>query len=190
MANCEADGVPKEFHAFFPSSFGYLSGGKPDLRDERSDSLTAGLTLRPQHLPGLWLSFDYYDIKVADVITSPTVQAILDSRYDAATLDNQFCALFERHRGLGQGPNGGSVGQIIRNSLNVVPLNYAALRVRGLDLGAAYHRSIPGIGVLDSRLFYTLALQNDSFLIADDPRRKNQNLLELGNPRHALNLDA
>ena len=190
QANCEADGVPKGFQAFFPTSFAYLSGGNPDLREERSNSLTAGLTLRPRHLPGLWLSFDYYDIRVRDVITSPTVQAILDSCYDAATLNNQFCDLFERHRGPGEGPNGEPVGQIIRNSLSVVPLNYAALRVRGMDIAAAYHRTIPGIGVLDSRLFYTLALQNDSFLTADDPGRKDQNLLELGNPRHALNLDA
>jgi outer membrane receptor protein involved in Fe transport len=121
------------------------------------------------------------------VITSPTVQSILNSCYDAATLDNQFCALFSRNHGPGMGPNGERPGEIIHNSLRVVPLNYAALRVRGIDFEASYHRKIPELGALDSRLLYTLALRNDSFLTPQDPDRKDQNLLELGNPRHALN---
>lgn len=186
-ANCLAAGVPGQFRIAYATSFAYLAGGNPDLHEERSDSLTFGVVAQPRFLAGLSLAADYHDIKVKDVITSPTVQSILNSCYDAATLDNQFCALFSRNHGPGRGPNGERPGEIIHNSLRVVPLNYAALRVRGIDFEAAYHRRIPELGALDSRLLYTLALQNDSFLTPQDPDRKDQNLLELGNPRHALN---
>jgi outer membrane receptor protein involved in Fe transport len=185
-ANCGADGVPEGFGIVYATSFPYLAGGNPELHEERSDSLTVGAIIQPRFLPGFSLSADYYDIHVKDVITSPNVQSILDACYDAATIDNQFCALFARNQGPGEGPNGEQIGQIFRNSLTVVPLNYAALKVRGVDVAAAYRHKIAGIGLLDSKLIYTLALQNDSFLTPEDPGRKDQNLLELGNPRHAL----
>jgi outer membrane receptor protein involved in Fe transport len=185
-ANCRADGVPEGFEFVYSTSFPYLAGGNPNLHEERSDSLTFGAIVQPRFLPGFSVSADYYDIRVKDVITSPGVQSILDACYDAASIDNQFCALFSRNPGPRRGPDGELVGQILRNSLTVVPLNYAALKVRGIDVAAAYRRKIAGIGLLDSRLLYTLTLQNDSFLTPEDPDRKDQNLLELGNPRHSL----
>lgn len=186
-ANCLQDGVPQGFEIFYPASFGYLSGGNPDLHEETSRSLTVGAVLQPHSILGLRLSVDYYDIKVQDVITSPSVQAILNACYDSASLDNPFCPMFDRNRTSGSGPNHERPGEIIRNSLHVTPLNYAALKVRGVDVELAYRRTISQIGSIDTRLLYTLALQNDSFLDPGDPGRKDQNLLELGNPRHALN---
>ena len=188
-ANCHADGVPQGFQFTYSASFPFISGGNPDLHEERSDSLTLGGSFQPAFFRNLSLSVDYYSIRVGDVITSPMAQSILNACYDAASLDNQFCRLFERHEGPGYGPNGEVPGQILRNSLQVQPLNYAALKVRGVDVEAAYRQSLPSATTLNARLRYTLSLQNDSFLNPEDPGRKDQNLLELGNPRHALNLD-
>jgi outer membrane receptor protein involved in Fe transport len=188
-ANCRADGVPEGFEIAYPTSFPFLAGGNPNLREERSDSITVGAVLQPRFLPGASLSADFYDIRVANVITSPTVQSILDACYDAASIANQFCALFSRNQGPSRGPDGERIGQIFRNSLRVVPLNYAALKVRGVDFEASYDRRIPHVGLLESHLLYTLALQNDSFLTPEDPDRKDQNLLELGNPRHSVKWD-
>ena len=188
-ANCRADGVPEGWQILYLTSFGFQSGGNPELREETSDSLTLGAIIQPRFLPGFSLSADYYDIKVNNVITSPGVQAILNSCYDASSIDNQFCALFERNPGPGPGPHGEEVGQIIENSLRVVPLNYAALKVRGIDLEASYRHNLGKIGQLNTRFIYTLALQNDSFLNPEDPHLKDQNLLELGNPKHAFNWD-
>jgi outer membrane receptor protein involved in Fe transport len=188
-ANCRAAGVPADFDFTYFSSFPYLSGGNPDLRAETSDSLTIGAVAQPRLIPGLSLSVDYYDIKVKDVITTPSVQAILNSCYDAASIDNQFCALFQRNLTGSTLPTGEIPGQIIDNSLHLVPLNYAALKVRGIDVEGHYRRNLPGFALLDTRLIYTRALQNDSFLNPEDPHRADQNLLELGNPKDAFNWD-
>jgi len=188
-ANCRAAGVPAGYDFTYISSFPYLSGGNPDLRAETSDSLTIGAVAQPRFVPGLSLSVDYYDIKVKDVITTPSVQAILNSCYDAANIENQFCALFQRNLTGSTLPTGEIPGQIIDNSLRLVPLNYAALKVRGIDLEAHYRRNLPGFALLDTRLIYTRALQNDSFLNPEDPHRADQNLLELGNPKDAFNWD-
>jgi outer membrane receptor protein involved in Fe transport len=187
VTNCRAAGVPEGFRIFYSTGFPYLEGGNPGLHEEQSDSLTIGGILQPGFLPGLSLSADYYDIKVSDVIASVGVQEILNRCYDSPDLDNPFCALFQRNAGPGAGPNGEAAGQIIENSLHVVPVNYAALKVRGIDLEANYRRSVPGLGNVSTRLIYTLALQNDSFLNPEDPEFKDQNLLELGNPRHKVN---
>lgn len=187
-ANCRADGVPAGFDFVYNQSLAFLSGGNPDLQEEKSDSYTVGGVLQPRFLPGFSLSVDYYDITVNKVITSPSAQDILNSCYDAATLDNQFCALFER-AGPGGGPRGEIFGQILENSLNVVPLNYAKLKVRGIDFEAAYRRNIGGIGSLSTRLVYTRVLKNDTFLDPTDPGRADQILRELGDPRDAFNLD-
>lgn len=185
--NCRAAGVPAGFQFLYQGGFQHRLGGNPLLREEESDSLTIGGIFQPRWLPGFSLSIDYYDIKVSDVIASPGVQQILNSCYDGPSLDNGFCELFQRHLGPGLGPNGEIPGQIIVNSLLRAPVNFAGLKVRGIDAEAAYRRRIEGIGELATRLVYTLALQNDSFLNPQDPDFANQNLLELGNPRHAFN---
>jgi outer membrane receptor protein involved in Fe transport len=187
-ANCRADGVPTNFDFVYRQSLGFLSGGNPDLKEEKSDSYTVGGVLQPRFLPGFSLSVDFYDITVNDVITSPSAQDILNSCYDAATLDNQFCALVER-AGAGGGPRGEIPGQILENSLRVVPLNYAKLKVRGIDFEAAYRRTIGGIGNLNTRIVYTRVLKNDTFLDPTEPGRADQVLLELGDPRDAFNWD-
>jgi len=128
-------------------------------------------------------------IGVDDVISTPDVQTVLDACYDAPSLDNAFCRLFDRHRGPGPGPGGESPGQIVNNSLHLQPFNFAAFKVSGLDVGASYGADVGGFGRFDAKLLYTLALRNDAFLDFDDAGRADQQLLELGNPRHALNWD-
>ena len=186
-ANCRAAGVPADFNFVYISEVPFLSGGNPDLDAEKSDSVTIGAVFQPELVPGLSLSIDHYTIKVKDVITAPGLQQLLDSCYDAADIDNQFCALFQRNAGPGLGPRGEVPGQIIDNSLRLVPLNYAALEVRGIDIEANYRRHAGRLGLLGTRFTYTRALQNDSFLDPTDPGRANRILLELGDPRDAFN---
>ncbi|HEY6916597.1 MAG TPA: TonB-dependent receptor, partial [Allosphingosinicella sp.] len=128
----------------------------------------------------------YYDITVNDVITTPTAQQIADACYDAPSLDNQFCAQFER-AGPGGGPNGEEPFQIIEGSLRQISLNYAKLKTRGLDIEAAYRHNIGEGKELSTRLTYTHVFQNDQFLDPADPTRADQILLELGDPRDAFN---
>ena len=50
-------------------------------------------------MPGFSVSVDYYDIKVKKVITAVTAQFILNSCYDAPSLDNVYCSFFQRATG-------------------------------------------------------------------------------------------
>jgi outer membrane receptor protein involved in Fe transport len=183
--NCAA-AVPPGFFYTYTRSLGYLSGGNPDLKPEKSNSITLGGVFTPHWIPGFSLSVDYYKITVNDVITSPTAQQVLNACYDLAA-GNPFCDLFQRNPGPGNGPQGEKPGRILENSLNLIPLNYAKLLVRGLDFELAYRTSLFDIGTLDTRVIYTYAMQNDEFLNPADPDRANQLLLELGDPQDAFN---
>jgi outer membrane receptor protein involved in Fe transport len=63
-----------------------------------------------------------------------------------------------------------------------VPFNYAKLKVRGIDVEAAYRKRLGGLGTLSTRVNYTHQFQNDDFLDPTDANRANQLLLELGVP--------
>lgn len=160
-----------------------LSGSNTELLEETSDSYTVGVVVQPRFIPGLSVTVDYFDITVDDVINSPTAQTIVNTCYDLPTLDNQFCALFERNRGPGAGPNDEVPGQILDTSLEVIPLNFAALVRRGLDVEIAYRRSFGANNRFDTRLIYTHQFQNSNFTNPSIPDFENRILTELGDPQ-------
>jgi outer membrane receptor protein involved in Fe transport len=55
-----------------------LTGGNPGLEPEVADTWTAGVVYQPEWLPGLGLSIDYYDIEIADVISTPSAADVLN----------------------------------------------------------------------------------------------------------------
>jgi len=183
--NCASAGRPAGYDYVYTASLEIVSGGNPDLREETSDSYTFGVVATPRFVPGLSLSVDYYNITVDGVITAPTAQDIVNACYDASSLNNQFCSLFQR-----AGANGGAHGeipfQIIEGSLQQTTLNYAALKVRGLDVDLSYRHKF-GFGTLMSHLEWTHVLQNDQFLDPTDPGRADQINGELGDPKDAFN---
>ena len=188
-ANCLAAGVDPAFNFIYDSSIGFQSGGNPNLKEETSDSYTVGAVIQPRFLPGFSLTVDYYNITVNDVITSLSAQSVINACYDQADINNQFCDQFQRFAGPGVGPRGEVPGQILEGSLSVVPLNFAKLKVRGIDVEASYRRQIGRIGELSTRLVYTRSLENASFLNPIDPGRGNTANGELGSPKNAFNLD-
>ncbi len=188
-ANCAAAGIPATYDFVYSSSLGHVSGGNPDLKEETSDSFTAGLVFRPNFLPGFTLSVDYFDIDIDDVITAPSAQNIVDACYDGASLNTQFCNLFQR-AGAAGAPSGEEPFRIIEGGLQQTLLNYAKLTSRGIDLEAAFAHEIGSLGQLSTRLVYTRTLQLDQFLDPTDPGHPDQLLLELGDPEDAFNLTA
>jgi len=189
-ANCHSDGVPAVYNFEYRASLPYLSGGNGDLKAEKSDSFTVGGVFQPTFLPGLSLSVDYYDITVNDVITAPDAQDVLNACYDAADLNNQFCGLFSRYTGTGVGPSGEVTGQILNNSLHLIPLNYAKLKTSGIDVDFGYDHQIGRIGALSIHAIYTHVISNNTYLDPTDPGRADQVLGELGDPQDAFNIDA
>jgi outer membrane receptor protein involved in Fe transport len=187
-ANCAAAGIPATYDFVYSSSLSFLSGGNPNLKEETSDSLTAGFVFRPSFLEGLSLSVDYFDIKIDNVITAPDAQDILNACYDSASLNNQFCGLFQR-AGASGAPSGEQPFQVLEGTLQQTALNYAKSKSRGIDVEAAFNHDLGNIGQLGSRLVYTRTLQRDDFLDPTDPGRADRILLELGDPRDAFNLN-
>jgi outer membrane receptor protein involved in Fe transport len=157
------------------------SGSNPNLTSEVSNSLTVGGVFQPHWVPGLSLTVDYYDIKVKNVIGSLSAQSIVNSCYDQPTLNNQFCTLFQR-AGAGGGANGELPGQVVGGTLTSIPLNFAALKVRGIDVEAAYRRTLGGGFRFDTRLIYTHTLQNSAFTDPSNPTFENRIKGELGDP--------
>ena len=164
------------------------SGSNPDLNEETSDSFTIGAVIQPRFVPGLSLTVDYFDIKVEDVITSVSAQAIVNGCYDAPSLDNPFCPLFER-AGPGGGPDGEAPGELLSGSLLQVPLNFAALKRRGVDVELAYRQSIGENSRIDTRFIYTHQLENSNFTDPSRPEFENRILGELGDPQDEFRWD-
>ena len=185
-ANCAATGVPSGYFFQYSSSLPFQSGGNPRLQAEKSDSYTVGGVITPRFVPGLSISVDYYTIKVKNTIAAVGAQTIINQCVDLASTNNPYCALFQR-AGPGGGPNGEIPGQIIENSLNVGPVNFAKLTAQGIDTEIAYRHQIGNLGRLDTRFTYTHVTNRTEFLNPLDPSLANRVKSELGDPVDAFN---
>ena len=182
--NCAAAGVPAGYNFEYLQTLGYLSGGNSKLKVETSDSYTLGFVAQPHWVPGLSLTVDWFDITVKNAIASLGAQSVIDACYSQPSINNQYCALFQRYQGAAgtTGPGGEIPGRILENSLRVVPLNYAKLRVRGIDVELGYQHDLGNIANLSTRVIYTHNFRNDSFLDATNQNFRTQSLGTLGFP--------
>lgn len=189
-ANCQADLGP--LLKDIPSttySLPVLSGSNPNLEPETSNSWTFGAVIQPSFVPGLSMTVDYYDISVKGVITALTAQQIVNGCYDQPTMDNPLCAVFQRYRGAGQGPFGEVPGQILGNSLNSSPFNFAERVRRGIDFEVAYKTNITDDAKFETRLLYSHQLKNSNYQNPTDPTFENRLLGELGDPQDEFRWD-
>jgi outer membrane receptor protein involved in Fe transport len=189
-ANCAAAGInttgatPYDYR--YAQSLEIVSGGNPDLKSEKSDSYTYGVVIQPRWVPGLSLSVDYYNISVNNVITAPSAQGIVNSCYDSPTTNNQFCSLFQRDNAAGAVT--GTPFRIIEGSLQQTLLNYAKLKVRGIDTDLTYRRRL---GSVDTTFHFvwTHQLTNESFTDPTQPGFADTFLGEIGSPKDAFNIN-
>jgi len=135
----------------------------------------------PSFLPGFSFTVDYYNIKVNDVIASPTAQQIVNSCYDLPDLNNQFCALFTRN-GATTNAQGDAPGVIVTQSLQQTPLNFASRVRKGLDFEAKYRATFGENNAISTRLIYSHQLKNSNFQDPTNPNFENRILDELGDP--------
>ncbi len=106
--------------------------GNPLLRPETARSTEAGVVLsKPSWLPGLSLSFDYYDIKVKDVVSSLSAQQIVNLCVVSNIPDT--CGAFDLDSDF--------------KFVNVQSFNLASIKTRGFDIEGSYQWRNPlGIG--------------------------------------------
>ncbi len=179
-ANCAAAGVPVGFENSVArgGSTEFLSGGNPNLTEEKSRSWTYGVILQPSFIPGLSITADYYDIKISKVISAVDAQTILDACYDASSLTNQFCALINPRQ---------AGGLFARPALLQSTVNFSALRARGIDLDVAYTHRFNDDNKVALRFIGNWVRTRDDFPYLDEPGRIERVKGELGDPIYAFN---
>lgn len=132
LEKCVLTGLPADqvgvFEAFqFPTRF--ISGGNPDLGPEQADTLTAGIVITPESLPGLQLSVDYYDIEIEGEIGQ---LAAIEACFDPANTAGLFCDLISRD----------SITHNV-DEIREFNVNRGVARTSGIDTQLAYRRDLP-----------------------------------------------
>ncbi len=180
QANCLADGLPEGFADPLSARFAGVSGGNPDLTEEKADTVTLGFVFTPRFLQGFTLTVDYWDVKIEDGISQVSAQDIVDTCYDSSTFPNDFCDLFERETS----PTSPQFGGF--RFLNQSFVNFASIEATGYDFAATYQFSWRendfGIG-----LSGTKQESLDFFTNPLDPTEVNPALMELQRPEWAVN---
>jgi outer membrane receptor protein involved in Fe transport len=189
-ANCTADLGPLLANLTdVTASLPIVSGSNPNLKAETSDSWTFGAVIQPRFIRGFSLSVDYYRITVKNIITSLSAQAIVNSCYDAASIQNVFCQQFTRWRGPGLGPNGEVPGRILGNSLIAAPLNFARRERKGIDVNLTYRTAITPDVKLDTNLILTHNLKISNYQDPTNPNFETRVLGTTGDPRNEFRWD-
>jgi outer membrane receptor protein involved in Fe transport len=188
VANCNAAGRPADYDFVYTSSLEIVSGGNPNLKQETSDSYTAGFVFTPSVVPGLSITVDYFNITVDDVITTTgTAQQILNLCYDSPSLDNPFCGLFQRAPATG-GPRGEQAFRVLEGSLLQSSANFAKLKASGVDTEIRYRHKFDW-GDLNLAAIWTRTIQRSNFTNPADPGFENVIVGELGDPQNQINLN-
>lgn len=150
-AICLAQGAPEsQIGSINPPAAGSVnvtSGGNPDLGVEHAKTYTLGVVLQPRAVPGLTVTVDYYDIRITDAITSPTIGDAVDACFGSVnpTLAvTAACTAIRRNPLTGQlsGPVSNTAGLPLRLS------NLGVIETDGVDLTINYRRDL-GFGRLD-----------------------------------------
>ncbi|MFL6759685.1 TonB-dependent receptor domain-containing protein [Sphingomonas sp.] len=171
-------------------SLAVISASNPLLKPEVSHSLTLGFVAQPRFVPGFSASVDYFDIKVKDVIVGLGAQQVANLCYDLPSLNNPFCGLFTRWFGPGNSTLNDQPGQILSNSLQQIPRNFAARIRRGIDLNANYRAHLSSKVTLDTGLIWSHVIKNSNYNDPTNPKFEDRILGELGDPQDEARFDA
>lgn len=131
-----------------------FTGGNPNLKPERANTLTLGGSYSPDFVPGLNLSVDYYSIKIKDVIATISAQ---DTVTRCVNGNTALCDLITRN----------SAGAI--TSIEASYINLSRYETSGVDVEASYNLPLERIGLADAGTLRLRALATYVHsLITDD----------------------
>ncbi len=202
VANCAAAGVPttqtfngitEPFTNRPASGISGLSGGNPNLTEERSKSYTLGAVIQPRWTPGLNIAVDWYDIQIGNVINTIGAQTVINQCYDSPSgINNQFCAaIFRRPDGTFRGQtNVIHAGETVSLPLDGPsflqgPFNYARQQTRGIDIDVTYTYPSQGDWGITGRAVISHLMKRDFYTDINQPNFRTQAKLDLGDPAWA-----
>jgi outer membrane receptor protein involved in Fe transport len=168
-------------------SSSFLQGGNIALGEERGKSLTIGAVVKPRFIPGLTLTVDYYNIKVKDLIATPSLGNLLGLCFDSPTpfAQNPYCVSTAANPTglLPRATNGsGLFGEFAAQTGGV---NFAAQRTKGIDFDIDYRRTFDNGDRLRVSAIATRVLSLNNFTNILFPTIPNRQLSELGDPQWA-----
>jgi outer membrane receptor protein involved in Fe transport len=114
-----------------------ISGGNPDLAPEIARTQSLGVVLEPRFLAGFAATVDWWDIDLKGSIQTIGGDAILTTCL--ATGDPIFCSRIHRDANA-------TLWQTPQGFVDNTNANIGALKVRGIDVGAAFTRSLGRFG--------------------------------------------
>ncbi len=162
------------FTGALSSSVPGLVSGNPNLQEETSKTLTAGVVLQPRFIPGLSFSADYYDVRIEDAVSTPTGQTLANLCVDQPR-PNQFCDAIERR------PGTAPIGPGVISGFRTLPSNVAEFRTSGIDFAANYRLRTASAGTFDFRLRGNRLLKFETLPVIGGNVVNGRNTVEIPN---------
>ena len=135
-AICIAQGAPAVGNIPQPASgqVNVFVGGNPNLKAEKSDTITVGMVLDPPALRGFTASIDYYNIDIANAIDTRPISVTLDQCYNIDKDPNSAACQSIKRNTLTGGLNGD-----LQYGVPEVLGNVASKKTDGIDVTVGYH---------------------------------------------------
>ncbi|WP_448582842.1 TonB-dependent receptor plug domain-containing protein [Thermaurantiacus sp.] len=114
------------------------SGGNPDLDPEKGTTWSAGVVVSPRFLPNFTATVDYYNIRVADAISSPSQADIIDGCFGQTDPRDPRCLSIRRNPLTGglSGPNDTTFGPFLGSS------NLGKIATDGIDWSLSWRTEL------------------------------------------------
>ena len=180
-ANCAsllgAGYVPGTTRITYTSGVPGFNAGNASLEAEESRSYTASIILRPRFMPRFTAVFDYYDIKITNLINAVTIQDLLNNCVSGTVVNQNACSQFSR-----------DPSTFLLTTFVQGVLNYAATEAKGVDFTFSYNMDVPQFGGkdwgrLDWRMRGNYLIRQEDFLNTSDPSDATEFDSLLGLPR-------
>lgn len=155
LEECMRTGVTEaQYGNILPNPAGQyntLEGGNPNLDPESADTLTFGVVITPEGLPGFSATIDYYDIEITETIGSLGADDIITTC--ARTGDPLLCSLIHRD------PQG-TLWLTRDGYTETTNQNIGQLYGEGVDLNLSYMFGVGDAGFLSADLTGTYMMAN------------------------------
>lgn len=167
LVNCQRTGVTAAQYRNIPQCIAdqcaVLTGGNPGLKPEEAETISFGLTIAPKAWKGFTASFDWYQIKVNDIVGNIPLEITFDKCLDGSR--PEYCQFVRRATGSGIlfGTNLATGGYIVGTNQNVSVSTF-----EGVDIQVGYRFEIGRFGSLAASFNGVYMLKNSSIPLAGE----------------------